>query len=58
MGLTLDEDSGRRLTTAQASRAKMLPDVPKAAEVLKKMGADDLMEMIFGEPLEAFHGNE
>lgn len=52
MGLTLDEDPGNRLPTAAASRKTMLPDIPKAARVLKKKGATDLMEMLFGEDLE------
>lgn len=50
MGLTLDEEpeSPLQVNTAVASRLKMLPDIPAAMRVIKKFGATDLAEMLFG----------
>lgn len=49
MVMQLDDDNGRGLPTAMASRKKMKRHVPKVRALLKETGAEDLSEVILGE---------
>lgn len=44
----IQDKPGKELPTATGSKIKMQPDVPAAKACLRRLGAEDLSEMILG----------